>query len=53
MENNSPGVAASLSMEHPERVSIRGDSVASSEYETVSLFEETGESIEYCVYLYL
>ena len=31
-------------MEHPERVSIGGDSVASSEYETVSLFEETGQS---------
>ena len=44
VENHSPGVAASLSMEHPERVSIGGDSVASSEYETVSLFEETGQS---------
>ena len=42
VENQSPGVAASQSVEHPERASIGGDSVASSEYETVSLFEETG-----------
>lgn len=57
-ESQLSGVGVSLITEHPEKASIGGDSVASSEYETVSLFEETGQSysrtpwdcVSYCVY---
>ena len=48
-------MAASQSVEHPEKVSIGGDSVASSEYETVSMFEETGTPDQYkstCIIMY-
>ena len=56
VENHSPGVVASQSVEHPEKVSIGGDSVASSEYETISMFEETGTPDQYkstCYFVYV